>query len=245
MLAAGAVCLCALPLAACESTQDKSARLASEAKSELKEQHGLEIKARNKDAKVVTKSIVQDPTGVAVAVEVHNSGPTQVDVPIAITVTGKGGKRLFANDTPGLDASLVSIPILKKGETTTWVNNQITAASKATRVKVVVGNGKAAPAGSPPKISLSAVEKDRDADGAFVHGRANNRSPAAQRRLTISCVAVSGGKVTAAGRSVLDKLPAKSESKKPTRFTAFLIGNPGDAPVRCAAPAVTWKGSNR
>lgn len=244
LAAAGAAGLCALSLAACESTQDKSARLAKEAKSEIKQQRGLKITAKNKQAKVVSKGIVQDTTGVAVAVTVHNTGPTQVDVPIAITVSGKGGKRLYANDAPGLDPSLVSIPVLRKGETTTWVNNQIIAASKATRVKVVVGNGKKAPAGSPPTITLSSLETGRDADGPFVHGRASNQSETAQRRLTISCVAASDGVIKAAGRSVLEKLPAKADSKRPARFTAFLIGKPGDAPVKCAAPAVTWKGKS-
>lgn len=226
-----------------ESTQDKSARLAKQAAAEIRQaEKGLEIRRASRTITVVSKQVVQDPTGVAAVVQLRNRGRTQVNVPIAVTVLGAGGRKLYANTIPGLDRSLVSAPLVPRGRTTLWINNQITVAGRSRSLKVRVGDGTPAPARTAPRITLSKLRQGRDEDGAYVEGVVTNRSAVLQKRLTISCVSVAGGRVRAAGRSVIEKLPPAAQARKPTRFTAFFIGKPAGGAITCTAPAVAWKG---
>lgn len=243
----GAAMACLVALPGClgvETTQEKSARLAKENKGLLKVDKGLQVGKKNPDVKVIAKAVIQDPTGIAAVVRVKNTGPTQTAVPVLIDVLGKGGKKLYSNDIPGLDDSLTKIPVLQRGETFTWINNQITATGKARSLRVKIGTGKTAPKGAAgPRTTLTALELGRDADGAYVQGKARNTTMTLQKRLTVFCIAVDGGTVRAAGRSVIDKMPPKT-ARKPTRFNAFFIGKPGGARVQCTAPPVILNGGS-
>lgn len=242
-----AAMLCAIALPGClgvETTQEKSARLAKENKGLLKADKGLDFGKKSTTVKVVAKTVIQDPTGVAAVVRVKNTGPTQTALPMLITVLGKGGKSLYSNDIPGLDDSLTKIPVLQRGETLTWINNQIKVTGRARSIKVTIGTGKPAPKGATgPKTTLSALELGRDADGAYVQGKARNTTTTPQKRLTVFCVALGGGTVLAAGRSVIEKLPPKT-ARKPTRFNAFFIGKPRGGRVQCSAPPVILNGGS-
>ena len=246
-LGVSAAVLCTLALPGClgvETTQEKSARLAKENKGLLKADTGLDVGKTNTSVKVIAKAVVQDPTGVAAVVRVKNNGPTQTGVPVLVTVLGKNGKKLYANNIPGLDDSLTKIPVLQRGETFTWINNQIRVTGKARTLKVTIGTGKTAPKGATgPKTTLSALALNRDAEGAFVEGKARNTTSTIQKRLTIFCIAQSGTTIKAAGRSVIEKMPPKS-AVKPTRFNAFFIGKPAGARVQCQAPPVILNGGS-
>lgn len=246
--ALGLLPLAALPivLGGClgvETTPEKSAAKARLAVDTIKNQKGLSIGKLNASIKVEDSTLIQDANGVAAVVRVKNTGSTQVTLPVAITVSDARGKRLYANDAPGLDASLTSLPVLAAGQEADWVDNQILVAGKASKVAAQVGaaKGKAA-AGALPKITLSGIEAGRDEDGPFAKGTIANGSAVAQKRLVISCVARDGGRVIAAGRAVVDRLPPKGESKKPTTFTVFFIGDPKRAKLACAAPPTVLSG---
>jgi len=246
-LGAAAATLCLIALPGClgvETTQEKSARLAKENKGLLKAETGLKVGKTNASVKVLAKTVIQDATGVAAVVQVKNTGPTQTGVPVLVTVLGKGGKKLYVNNTPGLDDSLIKIPVLQRGETQTWVNNQIKVDGRARSVTIRIGTGKTAPKGaSGPKTTLTALELGSDAEGAYVQGKARNTTATVQKRLTVFCIAQSGGTIQAAGRSVIEKLPPKS-AVKPTRFNAFFIGKPKGARVQCSAPPVVLNGGS-
>jgi hypothetical protein len=228
-----------------ETTQDKSARIARDSRTQLAKQTAVKIGPINHKVTIVSRDVVQDPTGVAVVVTLVNHGPTAIDAPVGLTVLGAAGKQLYTNDVPGLDKSLTSVPVLQKGRSAVWVDNQVTAVGKARTANFSIGQGHPAPAGKLPEITLSKITVGSDADGAFAKGIVANRSPVEQRRLTIYCVARKGKTVTAAGRAVVDKLPPRGASKKPTRFTAFFIGKPKGAAIRCEAPPVQLTGASQ
>jgi hypothetical protein len=245
LLALAAVAL-PLVLGGClgvETTPEKSAAKAKLAVNSIKNQKGLVLGKVNAAIKVEDSALVQDANGVAAVVRVKNTGSTQVTLPVAITVSDAKGKKLYANDAPGLDASLTSLPVLGAGQEAVWVNNQILIAGKASKVAAQVGAAKGkAVAGALPKIVLSEIEAGRDEDGNYAKGIVANQSAIAQKRLVISCVARDGDTVLAAGRAVVDRLAPAAESKKPTTFTVFFIGDPKQAKLTCTAPPTVLSG---
>ena len=244
----GLLVLAAVPLVlggclGVETTPEKSAKKAKTAVNSIAHQKGLAIGKRNAAIRVQDTAIVQDANGVAAVVRVKNTGSTQVALPLAITVSDAKGKKLYANDTPGLDASLTSLPVLGAGQEADWVNNQILVAGKASEVAAQVGVGKGKPSGgSLPKIVLSNIQAGHDEDGDYAKGIVANESVIAQKRLVISCVARDGDKVLAAGRAIVDRLAPAAESKKPTTFTVFFIGDPRQAQLACTAPPTVLSG---
>jgi hypothetical protein len=186
--------------------------------------------------------VLQDANGVAAIVRLRNDGPAQVGVPVAITVQDAKGAKLFANDAPGLEPALVSMPALRHGETTYWVNNQILVAGRADKLAVRVGAAQGRAPAALPRITISRLRLDHDQDGAFARGIVRNDSPVEQRRLTIFCVAGDGRHVEAAGRAVVDKLPPAASATKPTKFTVYFIGRPRRAQLSCAAPPTVLPG---
>lgn len=229
-----------------ETTPEKSAKKAKAAGNRIAHQEGLTIGRTNAAIKVEDSAIVQDTNGVAAVVRLKNTGPAQVALPLAITVSDANGKKLYANDTPGLDASLTSLPVLDAGEETDWVNNQILVAGKASKVVAQVGAAKGAVgAGGVPKIVVSDVKAGRDEDGSYVKGIVANKSTIVQKRLVVSCVAREGNKVLAAGRAIVERLAPAAQSPKPTTFTVFFIGNPHQAELACTAPPTVLSGGTK
>jgi len=226
-----------------ETTPEKSAKKAKVAGNNIAHQKGLAIGRVSAAVRVEDAAIVQDANGVAAVVRVKNTGSTQVTVPLAITVSDARGKKLYANDTPGLDASLTSLPVLEAGEEADWVNNQILVAGKASKVAARVGaaTGKVG-AGGLPKIVVSGIKAGHDEDGSYVKGTVANRSAIAQKRLVVSCVAREGDKILAAGRAVVERLAPAAHSPKPTTFTVFFIGDPQQAELACTAPPTVLSG---
>jgi hypothetical protein len=229
-----------------ETTPQKSAKKAKAAGSRIAHQEGLTIGRLNTAVKVEGSAIVQDANGVAAVVRVRNTGPVQVALPLEITISDAKGKKLYANDTPGLDASLTTLPVLDAGEETDWVNNQILVAGKASKVAARVGTAKGkAVTGGLPKIVVSDVEAGRDEDGSYVKGIVANRSAIVQKRLVVSCVAREGDKVLAAGRAIVERLAPAADAPKPTTFTVFFIGDPRQAELACAAPPTVLSGGTK
>jgi hypothetical protein len=220
-----------------ETTPEKSARAAAKAKTAVTSQRGLTIGAANAQVRVEDTALVQDPNGVAAVVRLKNTGSTQVTLPIAVTVSDAEGKKLYANDTPGLDPSLTSVAVLKAGEETDWVNNQILVAGRAAKVAAEVGQAKGRrAAGALPRVAIADVSHGKDEDGFYAQGTIRNESGVAQKRLVVTCVARDGDRIVAAGRAVVEKLDPAKTLKKPTKFTVFFIGDPKSAKLGCSAP---------
>jgi hypothetical protein len=232
--AAALVVLAALALSACQTTQELSADRAKTAKK-LVAQKGLTIGKVNPDVAVGTTAVVQDKNGIAVVVELRNKGAaTQANVPLAVAVTDAAGKAVYRNNIAGLEDSLVSMALLPKGKAAFWVNNQVTASGKPAKVQATVGVAKGKAPARVPAFAISGVRVDSDTDGVYAAGTIVNESKIAQRRLTIYCVARKDGRIVAAGRAIVDSLPAAGA--KPTKFNVFFIGNPKGAKLSFSAP---------
>ncbi len=225
----------ALVIGGCQSTQDKSAELAKQGGVSVTEK-GLEIAKRSREVKVARKAVLDDPNGIAAIVELRNTGKrTLVNVPIAIDVLAKG-KKVFSNDAPGLERSLVSVAVLEPGESLAWVNDQVFAAGP--KLKAVVGaTSERAPA-KLPEIDVSPPKLGGDpTSGIAVEGRVANRSEVLQRKLVIYAVARRGGRIVAAGRGQIERLKPGASAG----YQIFFIGNPEGAQVELAAPPTTFQ----
>jgi hypothetical protein len=228
LLVAGAAIL----LAACESTQDKSARLADEAKG-LKKQRGLVIAKRSKVVKVGNRTVLNDKNGTAVVIELRNTSKRKLaEVPVAIDV--RNGKRsVFKNDDPGLEPSLIGVPILRPGQRFMWVHDQVLATGKGKAVKAKVGVERAKAPARIPEIRITPPQLEVDpTSGTLAYGRLINRSQVLQRNIVVHAVARKGNRIVAAGRAAVERLkPGKSAA-----YQIFFIGNPRGARLTLAAP---------
>lgn len=234
---APALALCAaITLAACSSTQDESARLARSAKH-VAGAKGQTVTRANPEVRVLATTVLHNQNGTAVVVALRNVTPrTLVTLPIEINVTDQRGRTLFRNDTPGLEPSLIGVPVLEPAKLTYWVNDQVAAGGTPTAVKAVIGRSPRRPTASLPRITLSAPTLSRDpTSGLSAVGTATNRSSVTQVKLTIYCVALRAGRVVAAGRAGVPLL-AGGPGAKPARFTIFFIGDPSGARLVLSAP---------
>jgi hypothetical protein len=245
-LALAAIAGASLALTGClgvETTPEKSARKAKAASTRLATEKGVVVARANPAIKVEAAALVQDPNGVAAVLHLKNTGSTQAALPVGITVSDVHGKQLYANDAPGLDASLTSLPVLAAGQEVDWVNNQILVAGRAAKVAGIVGAAKGKAPGALPRITLSHIAHGHDGDGFFAHGTVSNDSGVVQKRLVVTCVARDGAKVVAAGRAVVERLVPAAQLKKPATFTVYFIGDPKQSRLHCSAPPTVLTGA--
>jgi hypothetical protein len=237
LIAAG-LCV-ALALSACQSTQSRSSELEKTGKKVLLTEQGLTIGKASSDVKVGKASLVSDQNGTAAVVELRNdSQDALVNVPIAIDVSDAKGKSVFRNDTPGLDNSLVAVPLIEPGQTFDWVNDQVLAVRPAKSVKVKVGEAKDQLPGDVPGLDVSKPKIEVDpVSGIEASGKVTNNSGIEQTRLVLYAVARKAGKVVAAGRGVVQRL----KTDKPADYHVFFIGDPRGADLTVTAPPVVLK----
>jgi hypothetical protein len=235
---AAVLVLAAAGLSACESTADKSARIAREGKRAVQASGTLTIR-RSAELRVDRVVVVRGAGGaVAAAVEVHNRGRrARRDVPVLIDVRDATGASLYKNDTVGLQPALQRLASVRAGRTAWWVNDQVTASAPPRSVRARVGAAPAARA--VPAVRLADVHFDADATGRYLTGTVVNPAHAALRDVPVFAVALKGRRVVAAGRALVPKLPAAGGKKK-THFRLFFVGDPRGARVALTvAPTAT------
>ncbi len=225
--------LAVLALAGCETTAAKSARLAKLGRAAVRNQKGLVVTAVNRDVAVLSSAVLHDANGTAATVTLRNtSAHPLANVPIAITVADARGRGVWKNDTPGLEPSLVSAPLLAPRSDFTWVNDQVQPTGHAATVHIRVG---ASPPSllTPPALSTSGVRLFTDpSSGVGAKGMVVNHSIVTQLKLVIFAVARRGRRVVAAGRAILPRVPPG----KPVPFQIFFIGDPTGAALQLSAP---------
>jgi hypothetical protein len=234
LLAAGTL------VSACESTQDKSAKLAKQAKK-ITQAKGLTVTKLNPDVRVVSTAVVHDANGTAAVVQLRNkTSKPLVSLPLAIDVTDAAGKSLFKNNASGLAPSLVQAALIPPRGELSWVDDQVQVTADPHAVKAKVGIPAKPVAGSaePPKIVVGPPHfENDDISGLAAVGRVTNKSKIDQRKLTIYAVARKGDKVVAAGRGQVDRLKAGKGAK----YQVFFIGNPKGAQLTVSAPPTTFE----
>ncbi|MGI8439375.1 MAG: hypothetical protein ACR2NV_04095 [Thermoleophilaceae bacterium] len=238
-----ALSLCAtLLVTGCTSTQDKAAKLRAQG-SAASGQKGLEVKRQNPNVSVGTTKVIQDENGTAAVVELENKTRRDfASVPVSLEVLGAKRKPVFKNDAAGLEPSLVSTSLLRGGESLLWVNDQVAVGqeigSKARTARAKVGMPTAPPPKSIPKLSVSSPRLVKDpVSGDFARGNVTNRSKVEQQKLIIYAVARKGGRIVAAGKGGIDRLPAKGRRL----YRIFFIGKPAGAELELSAPPVAFK----
>jgi len=225
-------------LAACESTADKSARIAKEGRQAVQASGRLDVSRPNADVRVGQAVVVRGAGGaVAAAVQLRNTGSrTEADVPLLIDVRDAAGKSVYRNDTLGLQAALQRVGSLPAGRTTWWVNDQVLATGTPRSVNARAGAARTVD--KPPPVTLAGVHLESDDTGRSLSGTVVNGSPAPQVNVPVYAVALRGKRVVAAGRAIVAKLPAAG-APKPTIFRLFFVGDPrGARVVVSAAPSV-------
>lgn len=222
----------ALVAGGCESTQDKSAKIAAEL-GPIKQEKGLRIGEESKDVEAVETTLLTDQVGTAVAVELRNTGNEDlVDVPIAIDVLDARGKSVYRNDIPGIEPALAAMPYLAAGETAVWVHDQVLASGKPAKVEVRVGASDASYSGALPEVSVSEPKLGGDPyTGVSAGGDVVNGSGEDLDRLLLYSIARQGGRIVAAGRGAIE--PLKANGKK-APYSIYFIGDPRGAELTIA-----------
>ena len=224
----------ALLAAGCQTTQEKSAKLAAQAEKLAGPEEGLTVKQRSKVVKVGATKVLRDENGAAAVVELHNTGEKALAaVPVAIDVQDAGGRSLFRNDVGGTEPSLVSAALLRPAERMFWVNDQVVVSEEPETVKAAVGADAEPVKGGVPELAISGAKLEDDpTSGVAAVGKVENRSAIEQRALVIYAVARKGRRIVAAGRGQVPKLKAGAEAP----FTVFFIGDPRGGKLTLAAP---------
>jgi len=219
----------ALVVTGCESTQDKSAKIAAEL-GPVAQEKGLRIGERSKDVEVLDTTLLSDANGSAVVVELHNDSDRNLaNVPILIDVLDAKGKSVYRNDAPGIEPALAAVPFIPAGGDVDWVHDQVLAIGKPAKVEVTVGAGGEAVSGEQPEVSVSAPKLEGDPyTGVAAGGDVTNESGEDIERLLLYAVARKEGRIVAAGRGAIEPLKDKP---KPVAYNVFFIGDPKGAQV--------------
>lgn len=228
---AGLALLAVAGLTACQSTQDRSAELASKGSKTLLNDKGLTVDKESTDVKVTSTALLTDPNGSAVVVDLHNdSGQNLTDVPILIDVLDAKGKSVYKNNVPGIEQALAAVPYIPANGDVEWVNDQVLATGKPKSVKVRVGASTASFSGAPPDIQVSSPTVAGDpVSGIEATGTVVNKTGADQGRLLLYGVARKGNRIVAAGRGAIERLKAGAKKLK---YDIYFIGNPQGADVK-------------
>jgi hypothetical protein len=223
-------------LTGCETTAEKSERLAKAAKHARPAERGLSISRPSAYVHVTSALLVRGTAGAAAIVTLRNTSSRALEnVPLAITVKDARGGTVFQNNAPGLETALTSLASLPAHGEITWVNDQIPASGDPASVSVLAGEAPAASA-SLPQLEVSDVHASEESPGsAGAAGSVRNRSHVAQSNLVVYVLARRGARVVAASRALLpEAAPGATVS-----FQAFLVGEPRGAKLQASAPPTT------
>lgn len=217
----------ALVVTGCESTQDKSAKIAAEL-GPIQQEKGLKIGKESKDVEVVSTKLLSDANGSAVVVRLRNrSKDDLVGVPIEIDVLDAKGKGVYTNTIPGIEPALAAVPFIEAGGEVEWVHDQILAGGKPAEVEVKVGEGGRPFGGELSKVSVSEPKLEGDPySGILAGGNVENEAGEDLDRLLLYAIATKGGEVVAAGRGAIEPFKDKP---KPQPYNIYFIGDPRGA----------------
>jgi len=234
-----ALALVALALTACESNQERSAKLEKAAKlhegvaAKRRElaQRTLTITRVSKRIEIVATDLVRGREGDAAIVTLHNTSNTTLsDVPVQINVRDARGASLYTNDVAGLSPTLASVALIPAHAALTWIDDQVQGTGVPVSVSAKVGEGTPSNA-AVPQLSVQGTHiAEGESEGTVV-----NHSQIGQQELVVYALARRAGKIVAAGRAVL---PAASAGAT-TPFQIFFVGNPAGAQLEVSAPATT------
>ncbi len=222
--------LLSISAAACQSTEQESAKIAAQARAAPAAGAALKLGKTNHSVRVSQVTLLSDAGRLAVAAKLTNtSSRAQLNVPLLVNVTGKGGKLLYSNEAAGVEASLQRIALLRAHQSAWWVDDQVLTSQPALAAKLRVGSGSKAGAGALAELATSAGGSVREGGVSTLSASLVNRSSSGQSKVPVSGVAVRGGRVVAAGRAVVGAVPARQGAS--VAFQMVFVGNPAGAKI--------------
>ncbi len=212
----------ALTLTGCETTQERSAAIAKRLAHQRATVSVTRIATAGKRVKVLSAQLVHSTSGTAAVLELRNTSAQAVaDIPILVFVRDAAGKQIYTNATVGDTSPTGEISLIEPRATVWWVDaNVLVGNATATHVSARIGAGTRPPARAA-RIEVTGLTSGSNFIGPFIAGRAINGSAAASA-LTVYAVALSAGRVLAAGQSLIPSLGARKSST----FQLTVIGSP-------------------
>jgi len=216
----------AVTLSACESTQQESEKIGREGGQSSAASASLKLGAVNRGVRVSEVTLLSSSGRKAVAARLTStSAKVQSEIPLLVTVTGKGGKVLYTNATGEQEDSLQHLALLRPGQSVWWVDDQVLTSQTAAAVKIQAGTGRQARGGSVADVGTTGVRNSTQGGLALVSGNVVNHSSTPLSKVPVFVVSLRGGAIVAAGRAVIPSLAGHSGASAP--FQAFLVGTPG------------------
>lgn len=237
-----------LGLAGCVSTQRKNERAKLVASRTLAGREPQQVRQRSRDVRVERVALVRSRNGSALVVVLRNRGEApRTDVPIAVGVRGRDGRRTRLNGGRGLDWFQTHVPAIGPGATTTWVftTRRALPAGRAYAVAgVATGPVVTQAGGTLPQIAAWVVRAGGGSDSPD-HGEMHeqgsapdrvlvaldNRSEIPQYGLQVYAVVRVGGRYVAAGKATVEHLATHGHSTA----RVSLFGTGGRHAVRVQA----------
>jgi hypothetical protein len=220
----------AVTASACESTEDESAKIGRQAGA-AEVASSLKLGAINRGVRVSDVTTLSGGGRKAVAMKLTvTSSRAQSEVPLLVQAKAKDGKVVYSNAT-GAEPLLQRVTLLAGRKSIWWVDDEVLTSQTPASAKVTVGTGKRATGGARA-AALSAKATATQTQSGSLSGELTNRTGKAQSTVPVFAVALRGGKVVAAGRSVVASLPAHGA---PATFDIPLVGDASGAKIELTA----------
>jgi hypothetical protein len=221
----------AVTASACESTESESAKIGRQA-SAAQAVSSLKLGAINRGVRVSDVTPLSGGGRKAVAIKLTvTSSRTQTEVPLLVEVKDKSAKVVYSNAT-GAEALLQRVTLLPAHKSIWWVDDEVLTSRAVSTVQVTVGTGKHARVGARAS-ALSAKASVTQTESGSLSGELTNHTGKAQESVPVFAVALRGGKIVAAGRSVVASLPAHASA--PATFNIPLVGDATGAKIELTA----------
>jgi hypothetical protein len=219
----------------CESTEQESAKLSREGARVASAAATLQLGAPNNAARVSDVTLLSGEGRTAVALRVTaTTARAQANVPVLVKVADPHGKVLYSNDAGGIEPSLQRVGLIPPHAGVWWVDDQVLSSQTGASVSARVGTGASASPRAVPPLSLSGVRQTQSAGQNVVAGNLRNGSARTLERVPVFAVALRGGRPVAAGRAVVESLPAHVTAS----FQIFMVGNPAGGQLAVNALSV-------
>ncbi|MDO8187475.1 hypothetical protein Q5424_12380 [Conexibacter sp. JD483] len=243
--AGGCLLAAACALSGCVSTQQKNARAKLTAERELASREPLHVGASERRVTVERVALVRGSGETALVVTLRNRAATPLtDLPIAIGISGAGGRRTVLNGRRGLGWFETHVPSVGAGARVEWVFSARARAVPPGRPWARVGAPtRLSSAASLPRLVATVTTGDgkgsaRGGRGAVARVVVRNDSDVPQRDLQLVALAGASGRWTAAGRARIAELGARAQARATVPLTGrFGAGGSGAVTVQ-ALPTI-------
>lgn len=224
----------ALLLSGCVTTQQVAARARLVDARIRTSQSPLRLTQRNPRVRITQLVLLRGPAGTAVVVGLRDtSARALTDLPIAVGVITRAGRKLYLNRAANLDYFDSHVAALEPRRTVTWVFTGPLRLAVTGRPFAQVGSSTLAPPppGALPRIAVTLKRGGAAPRGRTVQLSVANRSAIPQYGLPVYAVGRRGGREVSAGRATVAHLATDGA----TTLRLTLLGRQGAATITVSA----------